>query len=293
MPRFVMVLALVLFGLVVLNPFFVVKEGQRVIVQQFGKVKRDGDVPRVYPPGLHLKVPFIDDVLVLDARLQTLSSEANRFITGEKKDLLVDFYAKWKIEDFSRFYLATRGDRGQADALLNRIINNGLRTEFGSRTVTAIVSGGRDELMAQALDQAAKSASELGIKVLDVRVKTINLPEEVKSNIFDRMRSERNVVAKGHRARGAEMAEGIRAEADKRVTVLLADAQRQSLTLRGSGDAEAAKIFADAYSKDAEFFRFLRSMDAYKRSLGRPDNLMVIQPEGDFFQYFKQKQGQP
>ncbi|MBQ1782237.1 MAG: protease modulator HflC [Gammaproteobacteria bacterium] len=291
MQRFIIVLALVLFGLVVVNPFFVVKEGERVIVQQFGKVKRDGDVPRVYPPGLHLKVPFIDDVLVLDARLQTLSSEANRFITGEKKDLLVDFYAKWKIEDFSRFYLATRGDRGQADALLNRIINNGLRTEFGSRTVTAIVSGGRDELMAQALDQAAKSASELGVKVLDVRVKTINLPEEVKSNIFDRMRSERNVVAKGHRARGGEMAEGIRAEADRRVTVLLADAQRQSLTLRGSGDAEAAKIFADAYSKDTEFFRFLRSMDAYKRSLGRPDNLMVIQPEGDFFQYFKNKQG--
>lgn len=293
MPRFVIPLLIALLAIVVFNPVFVVKEGERVIVQQFGKVKRDGDVPRVYGPGLHFKVPWIDDPLVLSARLQTLSSEKNRFITGEKKDLLVDFYAKWRIEDFARFYLATKGDQRQADALLNRIINNGLRTEFGSRTVTAIVSGGRDELMAQALQQAAESAAELGVKVVDVRVKTINLPEEVKSNIFDRMRSERNVVAKGHRARGAQLAEGIRAEADRRVTVLLADAERQSLTLRGTGDADAAKIFADAYSKNAEFFRFLRSMDAYKQSLGRPDNLMVIQPDGDFFRYFKDEQGKP
>ena len=135
MRRFVMILALVLFGLVVLNPFFVVKEGERVIVQQFGKVKRDGEVPRLYPPGLHLKVPFIADVLVLDARLQTLSSEANRFITGEKKDLLVDFYAKWKIEDFSRFYLATRGDRGQAEWEPVGLLPVGIGDDDGSRRV--------------------------------------------------------------------------------------------------------------------------------------------------------------
>lgn len=291
MPRFLIPLVIALLALLTFNPFFVVQEGERVIVQQFGKVKRDGEVPRVYAPGLHLKVPLADDVLVLSARLQTLSSEANRFITGEKKDLLVDFYAKWRIKDFSRFYLATRGDLRQADALLARIINNGLRTEFGSRTVTAIVSGGRDELMAQALTQAAESADALGVEVLDVRVKTINLPEEVKTNIFERMRSERNVVAKGHRARGAEMAEGIRASADRRVAVLLADSQRQALTLRGEGDAEAARIFAEAYSKDVEFFRFVRSLDGYKRSLGHPDNLMVIQPDGDYFRYFKNQLG--
>ncbi|MDO2948425.1 protease modulator HflC [Aeromonas simiae] len=288
-------LAIGLVALVALMGFtsvFVVKEGQRGIVVQFGKVKRDGEgLPRIYEPGLHFKVPFIDGVRRLDARIQTLDGQADRFVTSEKKDLIIDSYVKWRIDDFAKFYLATGGgNQAQAESLLRRQINNGLRSQIGGRTIKDIVSGSRGTVMEEALKNSARSA-ELGIRVVDVRIKQINLPTEVSNSIYQRMRAERNAVAREHRSQGREKAEVLRADIDRKVTVMIAEAERKSRQLRGEGDAEAAKIYAETYKKDPEFFNFVRSMEAYTKSFSGGDDIMVIKPDSEFFRFLKQPQG--
>ncbi|MGL5237567.1 MAG: protease modulator HflC [Plesiomonas shigelloides] len=280
------------------SSLFVVKEGERGIVLRFGKVKRDGqDVVQVYNPGLHLKMPFIDSVKLLDARVQTMDDQADRFVTAEKKDLIVDSYVKWRIKDFGRYYLATGGGNMlQAEALLKRKISDRLRSEIGSRTIKDIVSGSRGELMDDArtaLNTGADSTADLGIEVVDVRVKQINLPAEVSNSIYQRMRAERTAVAREHRSQGREQAEIIRADVDRRVTVMQAEAESKSRTLRGQGDATAAKIYADAYSKDPEFYAFIRSLKAYENSFRGKQDLLVIKPGSDFFQYMQSPQPQP
>lgn len=290
MKNFVAVLVIVA---VVLgfSSLFVVKEGQRAIVVQFGKVLRDADTgePVVYTPGLHFKLPFIEDVKRLDARFKTLDGNPDRFVTSEKKDLIVDTYVKWRISDFATYYLSTNGgNQAQAEALLTRRVSSGLRAEFGSRTIKEIVSGERDNLMREALIRGADSAQELGIEVIDVRVMQINLPTEVSQSIFQRMRAERQAVAMEHRSEGREQAEFLRADVDARVTVMLADAERESRELRGQGDAEAAGIYANAYGKDAEFFSFIRSLQAYEKSFEAGNDVLVLEPDSDFFKYLKQ-----
>ncbi|OZB04625.1 MAG: protease modulator HflC [Idiomarina sp. 34-48-12] len=287
MKNFVAVLVIVA---VVLgfSSVFVVKEGQRAIVVQFGKVLRDADTGEatVYAPGLHFKLPFIEDVKRLDARFKTLDGNPDRFVTSEKKDLIVDTYVKWRISDFATYYLSTNGgNQAQAEALLTRRVSSGLRAEFGSRTIKEIVSGERDNLMREALIRGADSAQELGIEVIDVRVMQINLPTEVSQSIFQRMRAERQAVAMEHRSEGREQAEFIRADVDARVTVMLADAERESRQLRGQGDAEAAGIYASAYSKDPEFFSFIRSLQAYEKSFEAGNDVLVLEPDSDFFKY--------
>lgn len=273
---------------------FVVSEGQRAIVIQFGKVQRDtatGET-RVFEPGLHFKLPFIDSVRQLDARIQTLDDSPDRFVTSEKKDLIVDSYVKWRIKDFARYYLSTNGgNKLQAEALLKQKVNNGLRTEFGSRTIAQIVSGERTELMEQAMKMAASSSDELGIEIVDVRVKQINLPTEVSNSIFQRMRAERAAVAREHRSQGQEQAEVIKANIEAKVTVMLADAERNARQLRGEGDATAAQIYAEAYSKNAEFYGFLRSMDAYRASFNSKQDILVVEPDSDFFRYMNTRSG--
>ena len=274
---------------------FVVREGQRAIVIQFGKVQRDADTgdTRVFEPGLHFKLPFIDSVRQLDARIQTLDDSPDRFVTSEKKDLIVDSYVKWRIKDFARYYLSTNGgNKLQAEALLKQKVNNGLRTEFGSRTIAQIVSGERTELMEQAMIQASSSSDELGIEIVDVRVKQINLPTEVSNSIFQRMRAERAAVAREHRSEGQEQAEVIKANIEAKVTVMLADAERNARQLRGEGDATAAQIYAEAYSKTPEFYGFLRSMDAYRASFNSKDDILVVEPDSDFFRYMNKRSGQ-
>ena len=273
---------------------FVVREGQRAIVIQFGKVQRDADTgdTKVFEPGLHFKLPFIDSVRQLDARIQTLDDSPDRFVTSEKKDLIVDSYVKWRIKDFARYYLSTNGgNKLQAEALLKQKVNNGLRTEFGSRTIAQIVSGERTELMEQAMEQASSSSDELGIEIVDVRVKQINLPTEVSNSIFQRMRAERAAVAREHRSEGQEQAEVIKANIEAKVTVMLADAERNARQLRGEGDATAAQIYAEAYSKNPEFYGFLRSMDAYRASFNSKDDILVVEPDSDFFRYMKSRTG--
>ena len=288
-----LIAAFVLLVLLASGSLFAVKEGERAIVIQFGKVQRDDDTgdTKVFEPGLHFKLPFIDSVRVLDARIQTLDGSPDRFVTSEKKDLIVDSYVKWRIDDFARYYLSTGGNKLQAEALLKQKVNNGLRSEFGTRTIAQIVSGERSALMNQAMEQASTSSDELGIEIVDVRVKQINLPTEVSNSIFQRMRAERAAVAREHRSEGQEQAEVIKANIDAKVTVMLADAERNARQLRGEGDAIAAQIYAEAYSKNADFYSFLRSMDAYRKSFNSKQDVMVIAPDSDFFKYMNQSKG--
>jgi membrane protease subunit HflC len=272
---------------------FVVKEGTRAIVIQFGKVQKDSgtEITKVFTPGLYFKVPFIDTVRHLDARVQTLDDAPDRFVTSEKKDLIVDLYVKWRIDDFERYYLSTGGNRLQAEALLKQKVNNGLRSEFGTRTIPQIVSGERSELMNEAMEQASESSDELGIEIVDVRVKQINLPLEVSNSIFQRMRAERAAVAREHRSEGQEQADIIRAGIDARVTIMLADAERKARQIRGQGDAEAASIYANTYSKNPEFYSFLRSMDAYSSSFNSKQDVLIVDPSSDFFNYLNNQDG--
>ncbi|QUM75155.1 protease modulator HflC [Moritella sp. 24] len=278
---------LVLVLLLGFSSFFVVNEGERALVVRFGKVLKTDDAAKVYLPGLNFKVPFIDSIRVLSSRLQTLDGQADRFVTSEKKDLIIDSYVKWRIEDFETFYLATNGGNFlQAESLLQRKITNGLRNEIGNRTIKDIVSGQRGQVMETALKRMARS-SELGILVEDVRIKQINLPQEVSNSIFQRMSAERHAVAKEHRSQGYEQAEILKAEVDAKVTVMLADANRLARQLRGEGDAKAARIYADTYNKDAEFYGFLRSLEAYSKSFSSKSDVLVVSPESDFFNYMK------
>lgn len=287
------IIALLIAVILVSGSLFTVKEGEVGIVFQFGKVVRENgsddesNPPKVYRSGLHFKIPLIETVKKLDIRVQSLESQADRFVTSEKKDLMIDSYVKWQIDDPAKFFLTTNGgDYVIASDLLKNKISNGLRSEIGSRTIKQIVSGERSELMQSALLNSASSA-ELGIKVIDVRIKQINLPLEVSNSIFQRMRAERNAVAKEHRALGIKQAEFIRAEVDREVTVLLAEAEKNAKEVKGDGDAKAVKIYADTYKLDQDLFTFLRSMEAYKKSMTNgSSNMIVTRPSGEFFENF-------
>ncbi|AZI14824.1 protease modulator HflC [Avibacterium paragallinarum] len=278
--------------LVIYSSLVVVNEGSRGIMLRFGKVHRDAENKVVvYEPGLHFKIPFIDSMKVLDARIRTLDGAPDRFVTVEKKDLLVDSYVKWRISDFGRFFTATGGgDYTQASNLLRRKVNDRLRSEVGSRTIKDIVSGTRGELMVgarKALNTGQDSTSELGIEVVDVRVKQINLPDEVSSSIYQRMRAERDAVAREHRSQGKEKAAFIQADVDRKVTVILATANKTAQELRGNGDAAAAKLYTDAFSQEPEFYSFIRSLKAYEKSFAESNNMLILKPDSDFFRFMK------
>jgi len=271
---------------------FVVKEGTRAIVITFGKVQQESDGETVVrEPGLHFKLPIFDRIETLDSRIQTLDERPDRFVTSEKEDLIVDSYVKWRIQDFATYFLSTGGNKVQAEALLKQRVNNGLRSEFGTRTIQQIVSGERSELMDSAMSQASESSDELGIKIVDVRVKKINLPEEISNSIFNRMRAERAAAAREYRSEGKEQGEIIKANIDARVEVMLADAERNARQLRGEGDAQAANIYAQTYNKNPEFYAFLRSMDAYTKSFDSKQDVLVIEPDSDFFRYLNNSSG--
>ena len=223
--------------------------------------------------------------------LLVVLASGSLFVVTEGERAIVIQYVKWRIDDFARYYLSTGGNKLQAEALLKQKVNNGLRSEFGTRTIAQIVSGERSALMNQAMEQASTSSDELGIEIVDVRVKQINLPTEVSNSIFQRMRAERAAVAREHRSEGQEQAEVIRADIDAKVTVMLADAERNARQLKGEGDALAAEIYADVYSKNADFYSFLRSMDAYKASFNNKQDVMVIAPDSDFFRYMNASKG--
>ncbi|MFB8829855.1 protease modulator HflC [Azotobacter sp. CWF10] len=274
----------VVLAVVVWNSFYIVAQTEKAVLLQFGRIV-EADVQ----PGLHVKIPYVNKVRKFDARLLTLDSPTQRFLTLEKKAVMVDAYAKWRVADAERFYTATSGLKQVADERLLRRLESGLRDQFGKRTLHEVVSGERDALMAditQTLDRMARK--ELGIEVIDVRVKAIDLPKEVNRSVFERMSTEREREAREHRAKGKELAEGIRADADRQRRVLLAEAYREAEELRGEGDALAAAIYAQAYQQDQEFYAFHRSLQAYRGSFADKRDVLVLDPKSEFFRYLEQ-----
>ncbi len=257
------------------------------MVLQFGKLVR-ADIT----PGLHFRIPFVDEVRHFDGRIQTLDSRAERYPTVEKKSVMVDLYAHWKITDVARYYTATGGDAARAEMLISQRINEGLRNQFGVRTLHEVVSGERDALMVNMTQKLTDITSkELGIEVVDVRVKRIELPDEVSVDVYNRMNSERAREARKHRSEGNELAEGIRADADRQKIVLEAEAYREAEKIRGEGDAKATAIYAAAYNKNPEFYNFTRSLQAYRDSFNSGSDLLVLDPNSNFFNYLKNPDG--
>ena len=277
-PVFVLIIAAVL--LVVSQSLFTVDERERAIKFRFGEI-----VGSDFTPGLHFKFPFVNNVEKYPKRILTLSNPQELFLTFEKKNLYVDFFVKWRIVNIDNYYNATRGDELVAKQRLLEQVKDGIRSEFAKRTVPEVVTAERRELMADMMRGVRENAKTLGIEVVDVRVKRIEFSEEVSDSVFRRMRQERARVASELRAEGAEAAEQIRADAERKRTVLLAEAYRDAEITRGTGDAKAAEIYAAAYTKNPEFYAFYRSISAYRRSLGNAGDLLVIAPDGEFFRY--------
>lgn len=269
------------------NSLYVIKETERAVLLQFGEVVN----PNIQP-GLHVKIPFVNNVRKFDGRVLTVDSQPERFFTQEKKALIVDSYAKFRVSDTSKFYTATNAEESRAAALLAQRINDGLRNQVAIRTIQEVVSGERDELMQALTDELNVVArEELGVDLVDVRVKQIDLPPDVSESVYRRMNAEREKEAREHRSQGQELAEGIRAAADREVTVLKANAYRDSELIRGDGDAIATATYAAAFNKDAEFYSFTRSLRAYQDAFQGNGDIMLLQPDSEFFRYLKDSSG--
>lgn len=266
--------------------FYTVNMMEKAVLLQFQKVQKSN-----YDPGLYIKWPFIESVRKFDKRALALDAEPERFLTKEKKFLIVDSLIMWRIDDEEKYFTTTGGDEFSAKRLLSQKINAGLRDEFGLRTIREVVSGERREVMNILKEQANTAAGELGVRVVDVRIKKVDLPSEVSDAVYNRMISERTRVAKELRSQGAEAAERIRAEADRKRTEILADAYRQAQTIRGEGDAISADTYAQAYGKNEGFFNLYRSLQAYRKSFQGYGDIMVLEPNSEFFRYFKDPLG--
>ncbi|MFT6917395.1 MAG: membrane protease subunit HflC [Motiliproteus sp.] len=286
--RTFVVLAVLLLAVVGLSKsLYVIDETERGLLFRFGEV-----VDANLLPGLHVKMPIVNTVTTFDARVQTLDSRPQDYLTLEKKRLIVDSFIKWRIADVKTYYTATSGDEFRAADLLSSRMDTRLRNKFGRRTLTEVVSGEREEMMVSLTQELnAITENELGIEVVDVRVKRIELPAEVSQSVYERMRAEREREARELRSKGKELAEGIRADADRQKTVLLAQAFREAELTRGEGDAVASATYAKAYNKDAEFYSFYRSLDAYKSTFSNKGDVMVLDPRGDFFKYLNSADG--
>lgn len=281
--------------LLALDSYFIVEETEKAVLKRFQEIVKP-DIE----PGLYFKVPLIDRVVKTEGRLLSYDMETQSFLTNEKKLLDVDAFVMWRIEDVQR-YVTTVGSTSAspeetmfyARNLIDPRVKEGLRNEFAERSVQEVVSGEREAVMNAVADRVNKSTkADLGIEVRDIRVKQVDWPDEVRSRVFDRMRAERERDAAQHRARGRETAEEVRAEADKRRTIIIAEARRQAQEIRGEGDAKATRIYADTFSKDQEFFRFYRSLQAYRTSFDDASDLMVMEPNSEFFRYLNSSDGQ-
>lgn len=260
---------------------FTVDETQTAIRFRLGEI-----VQTDYQPGLHFKIPLINNVRKFDKRVQTLDSEPDRFLTVEKKNVIVDSFVKWRVANVRRYYTSVGGDPRQANLRLDQIIKDALRSEFSKRSLQEAVSGERTQIMEVLSTIAGQETSDLGIEIVDVRIKRIDLPAEVSNSVYARMRAERERVARDFRSRGMEAAERIRADADRQSTVIIAEAYRDAEKLRGEGDAVATETYAQAFNKDSEFYSFTRRLKAYRSSFSGNKDVLVLDPSGDFFEYF-------
>ena len=272
---------------VIYSAAFLVYEWEVALKLRLGEIVDDQ-----FPPGLHWRVPVIHDVKKFDARIQTLDARPQRFLTIEKKDVIVDSFAKWRIADVAQYFRSTGGSPAKTSRLLAERINTSLRDEFGKRTIQEVVSGERTEIMNLLTKDADAMAGELGVEIIDVRVKQIDLPPEVSESVYERMRAERERVARDLRAQGGEASERIRADADRQSTVILAEAFRQAEQLRGEGDGKSAEIYAEAYNADPEFYAFWRSLIAYRSAFESGDDMLVLTPDSEFFRFFKNQDGE-
>ena len=275
---------LIFLGFIVLsNAVYVISETQRGVLLRFGEV-----VKTDLAPGLHFKTPFVNSVRKFDGRILTVDSTPERFFTQEQKQLIVDSYAKFRVIDVAKYYTATNGEEFRAAALLSQRINDDLRNQVAGRSVQEVVSGERDQLMEAVKAQLNETVlTELGVEVIDVRVKKIDLPNEVSQSVYRRMNAEREKEARELRSEGKEIAEGMRAEADRKVTVIEAEAVRDAEIIRGDGDATATRIYADSFNRDPEFYAFTRSLNAYQQTFASGSDIMLLQPDSQFFQYLR------
>ena len=262
---------------------FFVDERQKAILFKFGEI-----IGSDYEPGLQWKLPYpFNEVKKFDDRILTIDARPSSFSTIEQKYLIVDSYVKWRIRDVETYFKATGGHEANAGDLLYEVINKGLRDEFGKRTIQEVVAGDRTEIMKLMTEEAAKKAETLGIEVVDVRIKQIELPPEVSNSVYNRMRTGRELVARDLRSKGSEASERIRADADRQSSVTLAEAYRDSEITRGSGDAKATDIYAKSFGKDREFYKFYRSLNAYTGNFSSSSDVILLQPDSEYFKYFK------
>lgn len=262
---------------------YYVDEREKALVFQFGEIVRSTD-----EPGFHFKTPLINNVKYFDSRVQTMDSDPELYLTQAKKNLVVDSFVKWRITDAAAYYTTLGGLASNARNRLAQRVNDALRREFGNRSVQQVISGDRVEIMDFVRKTTDEEITSLGIEVLDVRLKRVDLDPDISERVYQRMEAERSRVAKDLRARGAEAAERITANADRQRAIILANAQQGAQEVKGQGDAEATGIYADAFNRDREFYRLYRSLNAYRTTFSSPDNLLVIKPDSEFFRYFKQ-----
>jgi len=278
-----LLIGLVVVLVVLSGSMFTVDQRQNAMVFQLGEV-----VSVKKTPGLYFKMPLVQNVRYFDTRILTLdAADPERFITSEKKNVLVDSFIKWRVIDSKQFYVSVGGDEMRAQIRLNQTVNDGLRAEFGKRTVNEVVSGRREEIMSIIRSKADQDARKIGVQVVDVRIKRVDLPETVSENVYRRMEAERKQVANELRSTGAAEAEKIKADADKQKDVIVAEAYRDAQRVKGEGDAKASAVYAGAYGKNAEFYAFYRSMQAYRESFKSKSDVMVLDPSADFFKYMK------
>ncbi|MCF7987973.1 MAG: protease modulator HflC [Methylovulum sp.] len=262
---------------------FTVNETEKAIKFRLGEIVRSD-----YEPGLHFRIPLINNVKLFDARIQTMDSRPERFLTAEKKNVIVDSFVKWRIGDVTKFYTVVAGDIDQANLRLDQIIKDAFRSEFSKRNIRQLVSSDRSAIRELLIKNSKQVSADLGMDIIDVQVMRIDLPDEVSASVFSRMEAERERVAREFRSQGAEAAERIRADADRQRVVTLANAYREAETLRGQGDARSAEIYAQAYGQDPEFFAFYRSLSAYKKTFAN-NGMLVLDPDSEFFDYFKKR----
>lgn len=282
--RNIILIVLAVLILLGLGAVYQVQESQVALRLQFGRVIEEG-----IQPGLHFKLPVVQDVMRFDRRILTLDSRPERYLTFEKKDVNVDFFVKWRISDVRRYYQSTGGNEDNARERLRPIVTETIRNEIAQRTLQAVVAGERANLAQRFIEVSNRGAESLGVEVVDVRIKRIDLPEDsqVIESVFNRMRAERLRVANELRAEGQEVLQSITSEADRAVTVLLADAERDAQRMRGEGDARAAQIYAAAFSADAEFYSFYRSLEAYRGAFADGQGVMVLDRDAEFLRYFE------
>ncbi len=286
-PRLnLLLIVVVILAIVVRMSVFTVDEREHAIKLEFSEI-----VKADYKPGLHFKWPIVDRIERYPDRILDYEHPDEKFLTGEKKNLIVDYFVTWRITDPAQYYRSVRGDETAAVERMSAIVKEGIKAAISRRTVQEVVSADRSELMEKMLTQARERAKELGIEVVDVRVKRIDLSEEVSDSVYQRMQQERKRVASQLRAEGDEEYERIRADADRQRTVILAEAYRDAERIRGAGDARAADIYAQAYSADQDFYAFYRSMEAYRESIGGDQDVLVLKPDSDFFQFLQKRLG--